>query len=92
MGGGCKVREHGPSTAFQELPIIDLSDMESPDLSKRETLASKVYDACMQVGFLASSMSRIMHSEGFGAEYGWRDWTFLQGAHFGAEDEPKSQQ
>ena len=46
-----KVREPAGAVAFQELPIIDLADMESPDLSKREALAAKVYDACTQMGF-----------------------------------------
>lgn len=46
-----KVREPDTTTAFQELPIIDLADIDNLDLSKREVLASKIYDACTQVGF-----------------------------------------
>lgn len=47
-----KVWEPDVSTAtFQELPIIDLADMENLDPSKRAALASRIYDACTQVGF-----------------------------------------
>ena len=46
-----KVREPSGAVAFQQLPVIDLADMESPDRSKREALAAKVYDACTQTGF-----------------------------------------
>ena len=49
--GPRKVREPDTSTTFQELPIIDLADLEHPDRSRREALAAKVYDACTQVGF-----------------------------------------
>ncbi|KAJ9291358.1 hypothetical protein DTO021C3_1158 [Paecilomyces variotii] len=46
-----KVREPDTTTTFQELPIIDLTDIDNPDVSKREALASKIYDACTRVGF-----------------------------------------
>lgn len=49
--GTRKVREPDKSTTFQELPIIDLADMESPEASRRVALAAKVYDACTRVGF-----------------------------------------
>ncbi|KAL1987456.1 hypothetical protein VTN96DRAFT_3838 [Rasamsonia emersonii] len=46
-----KVREPDKTTPFMALPIIDLSDIDSPDQSKRDALASTIYDACTQVGF-----------------------------------------
>jgi isopenicillin N synthase-like dioxygenase len=46
-----KVREPDKTTAFKELPIIDLADIDSPDQTKREAVAEKIYDACTQVGF-----------------------------------------
>ncbi|KAK5022241.1 hypothetical protein LTS07_010321 [Exophiala sideris] len=51
-GMGCrKVREPEGLTSFKDLPVIDLSDIDSPDEQKRRALASKIYDACTQVGF-----------------------------------------
>lgn len=51
-GMGCrKVREPEGLTSFKEVPIIDLSDIDSTDESKQRALASKIYDACTQVGF-----------------------------------------
>ncbi|KIW17910.1 hypothetical protein PV08_05105 [Exophiala spinifera] len=46
-----KVREPEGLTSFKEVPIIDLSDIDSPDEDKQQALASKIYDACTQVGF-----------------------------------------
>ncbi|KAL2004721.1 hypothetical protein VTN00DRAFT_3249 [Thermoascus crustaceus] len=56
VGGGVKARQvrersQGVPTSFSEVPIIDLSDIESVDKTKRLALASKIYDACTQVGF-----------------------------------------
>ncbi|KAJ5780517.1 hypothetical protein N7457_005677 [Penicillium paradoxum] len=33
------------------IPIIDLSNLESPHLHERQNLAQSIYDACTQVGF-----------------------------------------
>jgi isopenicillin N synthase-like dioxygenase len=33
------------------IPIIDLSNIDSPDVEKRQELARAVYDACTRVGF-----------------------------------------
>ena len=37
--------------AFHEIPIIDLADAYSKDLTKRQGLAEKIYEACVRVGF-----------------------------------------
>lgn len=36
---------------FDNIPIIDLAAMSSPDLEERKKLAAQVYDACSRVGF-----------------------------------------
>lgn len=36
---------------FDNLPIIDLTSLESPDLEARKELATQIYDACTRVGF-----------------------------------------
>ncbi|KAL2004546.1 hypothetical protein VTN00DRAFT_3431 [Thermoascus crustaceus] len=36
---------------FDNIPIIDLAAMSSPDLEEREKLAAQIYDACSRVGF-----------------------------------------
>ncbi|KAK5308723.1 hypothetical protein LTR99_001699 [Exophiala xenobiotica] len=46
-----KIREPEGLTSFDELPIIDLSDIESADETKLRAVASKIYDACTKVGF-----------------------------------------
>jgi isopenicillin N synthase-like dioxygenase len=37
--------------AFHEIPVIDFADAFSKDVEKRIAVASKVYDACVRVGF-----------------------------------------
>ncbi|KIW65412.1 hypothetical protein PV04_07675 [Phialophora macrospora] len=49
--GSRKVREPEGHASFDEIPIIDLSDMDSNDEAKLRALASKIYDVCTQVGF-----------------------------------------
>jgi hypothetical protein len=34
-----------------QIPIIDLSTIDSPDIEERRELARAIYDACTQVGF-----------------------------------------
>ncbi|KAL4259739.1 iron/ascorbate-dependent oxidoreductase family protein [Pleurotus pulmonarius] len=41
----------GPDTAFENIPIIDISDARSTDTSKRYALAMEIRKACMEVGF-----------------------------------------
>ncbi|CEL02007.1 hypothetical protein ASPCAL01583 [Aspergillus calidoustus] len=36
---------------FTNIPIIDLSNLDSPDLASRRALADEIYDACTRVGF-----------------------------------------
>ncbi|KAL3449184.1 Clavaminate synthase-like protein [Aspergillus insuetus] len=36
---------------FTNIPIIDLSNLNSPDLERRRALADEIYDACTRVGF-----------------------------------------
>jgi hypothetical protein len=36
---------------FTNIPVIDLTNMKSPDLEKRKQLASQIYDASSKVGF-----------------------------------------
>ncbi|OIW23411.1 1-aminocyclopropane-1-carboxylate oxidase [Coniochaeta ligniaria NRRL 30616] len=36
---------------FTTIPVIDLSDMKSPDLEKRKQVARQIYDASSKVGF-----------------------------------------
>jgi hypothetical protein len=33
------------------IPIIDLSNLDSPHLEERQQLAQSIYDVCTQVGF-----------------------------------------
>lgn len=37
--------------AFHEIPVVDFSDAFSKDPEARKRLASKIYDACVRVGF-----------------------------------------
>jgi len=37
--------------SFKEIPVIDLSAMNSPDLSERVALAKEIRKACENVGF-----------------------------------------
>jgi isopenicillin N synthase-like dioxygenase len=46
-----KIREPEGLTSFDELPIIDLSDIDSADETKLRAVASEIYDACTKVGF-----------------------------------------
>ncbi|KAF7422305.1 hypothetical protein PC9H_010461 [Pleurotus ostreatus] len=41
----------GPDTAFENIPIIDISDARSTEPSKRYALAMEIRKACMEVGF-----------------------------------------
>lgn len=34
-----------------EIPIIDLSNIDNPQIEERQKLAREIYDACTQVGF-----------------------------------------
>ena len=34
-----------------QIPIIDLSHIDSPNIEERQKLAQIIYDACTQVGF-----------------------------------------
>ncbi|ODV94024.1 hypothetical protein PACTADRAFT_44338 [Pachysolen tannophilus NRRL Y-2460] len=46
-----KVKEPEGNVPFRQLPIIDLTDLESEDYSKRKKVAEDVYKACTEVGF-----------------------------------------
>lgn len=34
-----------------QIPVIDLSSLDSPRIEERKDLAKTIYDACTQVGF-----------------------------------------
>lgn len=36
---------------FDNIPIIDLAPMSSPNIEERKELAKQIYDACSRVGF-----------------------------------------
>lgn len=36
---------------FDNIPIIDLAPVSSPDIKERKKLAADIYDACARVGF-----------------------------------------
>ncbi|KAK5442570.1 hypothetical protein LTS15_010994 [Exophiala xenobiotica] len=46
-----KIREPEGLASFEELPVIDLADIDSADETKLRALASNIYDACTKVGF-----------------------------------------
>jgi hypothetical protein len=48
---------------FTTIPVIDLTDMTSPDLEKRKKLASQIYDASSKVGFFYIKVGRANTSE-----------------------------
>jgi hypothetical protein len=37
---------------FQDIPIVDISGIFSPDLKDRQAVADQVRDACIRVGFV----------------------------------------
>lgn len=41
-----------------DIPIIDLSNMDNPSLHERQQLAQSIFDACTQVGFFYIKVSR----------------------------------
>ncbi|KAL7279630.1 hypothetical protein ACG7TL_006036 [Trametes sanguinea] len=45
-------REAEVAEAFEDIPIIDLKDVDSPDPTVRRALGKAVRDACINVGFL----------------------------------------
>jgi hypothetical protein len=49
--GGITVQEGIVPGDFTNIPIIDLSNLNSPDLASRRALADEIYDACTRVGF-----------------------------------------
>ncbi|KAL3466887.1 2OG-Fe(II) oxygenase family oxidoreductase [Aspergillus heterothallicus] len=49
--GEIKVQEGIVSGDFTNIPIIDLTNLESPDLASRRALAAEIHDACTRVGF-----------------------------------------
>lgn len=40
-----------PKADFENIPIIDVAPLKSPDREARQKLAAEIYDACTQVGF-----------------------------------------
>lgn len=40
-----------PKAGFENIPIIDVAALKSPDRRERQRLAREIYDACTQVGF-----------------------------------------
>ncbi|PIG90069.1 hypothetical protein AARAC_001934 [Aspergillus arachidicola] len=40
-----------PKADFENIPIIDVAALKSPDRRERQRLATEIYDACTQLGF-----------------------------------------
>jgi hypothetical protein len=40
-----------PEGGFENIPIIDVSALDSPHREERQKLAAKIYEACTQIGF-----------------------------------------
>lgn len=49
--GDLRVQKEIMKGNFDNIPIIDLSNLRSPLLDERRELAKRVYDACTNVGF-----------------------------------------
>lgn len=49
--GDLRVQKEIMKGNFDNIPIIDLSNLRSPLLDERRALAKGVYDACTNVGF-----------------------------------------
>lgn len=46
-----KVAKHGAQTSFTSIPIIDISNIDSPLLEARKQIAREIHDACSTCGF-----------------------------------------
>ena len=51
---------------FENIPVIDVSALKSPDRQQRQKLAAQIYEACTQVGFfyikvMASSVLKSLY-------------------------------
>ena len=49
--GDLQVSDDIMSGAFNSIPIVDLKNINSPDISQRRDLALQLKDACIRVGF-----------------------------------------
>jgi hypothetical protein len=48
---GLNLVDEAKAASCDHIPIIDLSNIDSPDVEKRQELARAVCDACTGVGF-----------------------------------------
>ncbi|BAE60531.1 unnamed protein product [Aspergillus oryzae RIB40] len=48
-----------PKADFENIPIIDVAALKSPDRRERQRLAREIYDACTQVGFFYIKVTYI---------------------------------
>lgn len=56
--GEVEVSKNAIEGDFTTIPVIDLTDMKSPDLEKRKRVASQIYDASSKVGFFYIKASK----------------------------------